>query len=308
MHGGHMIADRTHRGLPAHAARSIVAPASSRDCWWQLALFLLLTIGRMLNIVFQRRFWAEEGTVFYWHAATTAWLPALFYSYAGYMNFGANIAAVAARHLVPLDYAPRITFVFALAAQICPAILLLTSRAAWLRSRLTLAASLLLLVGAPAAEEIWLNTIHSQFYLALCTGLILTLETESGGREIFRRFLLFFAPLYGLVAIIFLPLFILRTLIERSHTRLIQALVLASGSTIQLLGFCHADARPHVFDIKLGNSRNNLRQEHIRPLSWLQRIATSNSQTRHRAQPRHLAISSHCHYRPGADAIVYLAM
>lgn len=246
-----MIPDRTLHGLPARAVRSILAPASSRDRWWLLALFLLLTIGRMPNIVFQGRFWAEEGTVFYWHAATTAWLPALFYSYAGYMNFGANIAAVAARHLVPLDYAPRITFVFAFAAQICPAILLLTSRAAWLRSRLALAASLLLLVGAPAAEEVWLNTIHSQFYLALCTGLILALGTESGGREIFRRCLLFFAPLYGMVAIIFLPLFILRALMERSRTRSIQALMLASGSAIQLLGFYHAAARHPNLDIKL---------------------------------------------------------
>jgi hypothetical protein len=205
----------------------------------------------MPAVVFEGRFWAEEATVFYVHAATTPWQQALFYSFAGYMNLGANAAAVAARHLVSIDYAPRITLVFAFAAQLCPALLLVTSHAAWLRSRLALAASLLLLAAAPSAEEVWLNTLHSQFHMALCVALILALEIEPGGRELFRRILLFLAPLYGLVAVILLPLFAVRAFMDRSRDRLIQTVVLASGSAMQLLFFYHSHPERQIPNIKL---------------------------------------------------------
>jgi len=223
----------------------------ARDRWLLLAGFVLLTIWRMPAVIFEGRFWAEEATVFYVHAATTPWRQALFYSYAGYMNLGANAPAVAARHLVPIDHAPRITLVFAFAAQLCPALLLVTSHAAWLRSRLALAASLLLLVAAPSSEEVWLNTLHSQFHLGLCVALILALEIEPGGRELFRRILLFLAPLYGLVAVISLSLFAVRAFVDRSRDRLIQTVVLASGSAIQLLFFYHSNPARQTLNIKL---------------------------------------------------------
>lgn len=232
-------------------AKPLFVAAQSRDRFLLFALFLFLTILRMPNVVFQGRFWAEEGKVFYVHAATMSWLHAIFNSYAGYMNLGANLAAVVARHLVTLEYAPRVTLFFALLAQLCPAVLLLTSNAAWLRSRVSLAASLLLLVAAPSAEEVWLNTLHSQFHLALCVALILALDIEPGIRELFRRFLLFLAPLYGLVAIVVLPLFVLRTIINRSRARLIQTLVLMSGSAIQMLFFYHVVNGRQTLDIKL---------------------------------------------------------
>ena len=227
------------------------APSTSRDRVLLFFLFILCTVCRLPRVVFQGRFWAEEARVFYWNAAHFPWLSALFYSYGGYMNFGANLAAVVARHLVPLDDAPRVTLVFAMAVQICPALLLLTSRDAWLRPRLALAACLWLLVAAPSAEEVWLNTPNSQFFLALSAALILALAVESGGREIFRRILLFFAPLYGLLAITLLPLFVLRAAIERSRGRWIQTLTLAAGAAIQMLWFYHQQPGRQTLDVKL---------------------------------------------------------
>lgn len=229
----------------------VLAAVRSRDRWLFLAGFLLLTILRLPSVVFEGRLWAEEANVFYVHAATTPWQYALFYSFAGYMNFGANIASIAARHLVPLDDAPRITLVFAFIAQICPALLLINSNASWLRSRLALAASLLVLVAAPSAEEVWLNTLHSQFQLALCAALILALPIEAGGRGTFRRVLLFFAPLYGLVAVVLVPLFAARAVFDRSRARLIQCLVLLSSSTIHLLFFYHPNPARQSLDFKL---------------------------------------------------------
>ena len=229
----------------------MLAALQSRDRWWLLAGFLLLTILRIPAVVFEGRLWAEEARVFYFHAATTPWLQALFYSYVGYLNLGANIAAVAARHLVPIDYAPRITLIFAFAAQIFPALLLVTSHDTWLRSRLALAASLWLLVAAPSAEEVWLNSPSSQFHIALCVALILALEIEPGGRELFRRILLFLAPLCGLLSIMLLPLFAVRAFLDRSRGRLVQSLVLASGSAIHLVFFYHAHPGRETLNIKL---------------------------------------------------------
>lgn len=235
----------------SRAAQWTAAPSRARDRWVLLVLFLILTVYRMPRVVFQGRFWAEEARVFYFYAAFAPWPKALLYAFGGYMNLGANLASVAARHLVPLDYAPRVTLVFAFIPQIVPALLLLTSRDPWLRPRLALTACLWLLVAAPSAEEVWLNTLHSQFFLALSAALILATQVETGGREIFRRIVLFLAPLYGLVAIMLLPLFAIRALIERTRGRLIQTLVLASAAAIQLFGFYYHQPGRGGSDTKL---------------------------------------------------------
>jgi hypothetical protein len=237
--------------LAHRAAQFSTAASGIRARWLLFAVFIILTIARMPRVFFQGRLWAEEATVFYSHALITPWFSSLFFSYGGYLNFGADLPAVIASHLAPLDFAPRITLFFAFAAQICPALLLVTSRAPWLRSKSALAASLFLLVAAPAAEEVWLNSIHSQFFLALCTAFILAVEPESGRREIFRRILLFLAPLYGLGAIILLPLFALRAALDRSLPRLIQCLILAASSAFQLIFFFQTFPGRQTASIKL---------------------------------------------------------
>ena len=229
-------------------AAAFADPARTGDRWLLFALYLLLTLCRMPAVVLQGRFWAEEGRRFYFDAARYPWYHVLVKSYAGYLNLSANLAAVAARHLVPLEYGPRVTFAFALLAQAAPAILLVTSRAALLQSRLALALALFLLAAAPSAEEVWLNTLHSQFQLAVCVGLILALDPEPGW---LRKFLLFLAPLYGVVSIILLPLFALRTAIDRSRARLVETLILGAGSAIQLGFFFHQVGGLQSLDLKL---------------------------------------------------------
>lgn len=229
----------------------LAAPATLRERWLLFLCFVYATVERMPDVVLRGRLWAEEGPVFYLHAATTHGLRAVFWSYAGYLNLGASLAAFAARHLVVPDFAPRVTLVFAALAQLSPAFLLVTSHARWLRHPLALAAALLLLVSAPSAEEVWLNTLHSQFFLALSAALILALEIGSARMEWFRRALLFLAPLYGLPAIMLLPLFILRAALERSRPRGYQALALAAGALIQLLLFYHMPSARQSHDYRL---------------------------------------------------------
>ncbi len=212
---------------------------SPRARWLIFGLYMLATMFRMPRVFFSGRLFAEEGTVFYSHAARTPWLSALFFSYAGYVNLGANVAAVVAWHFFPLSYAPRVTLFFSLLAQISPAILLVITRTAWVSSNLALFTALFLLVSLPAADEVWLNTLHSQFFMCVSAALILALDTEPGWGEVFRRCLLFLAPLYGLPVIILVPLFFVRSVLDRSGPRFIQFLIIGVGAAIQLLLFKH---------------------------------------------------------------------
>jgi hypothetical protein len=225
-------------------------PAKRVERWVIFAVFFCLTALRLPEVFFAGRLWAEEGRWFYFYAIRHPWLASIFKPYGGYLNLCANIAGVIAYHLFPIDDAPRVTLVISLVFQLLPAILLLTSRAWWLRPRLNLAVALLLLVGAPSAEEAWLNTLHSQFFMALCVALILAIDVETGWRAIFHRGILFLAPLFGLPAVILFPLFALRTVLDRSAGRLIQSAILLFGSLLQLGIFDDFSGR-NVLNVKL---------------------------------------------------------
>lgn len=191
----------------------------------------------MPDAVLQGRFWAEEGTIFYRRAATMPVWDALFAPYGGYLNIVANAAPIVARTVVPLEYAPWITTGIGLLFQCLPAVLLVWSRDAWLRRPLVRAACLLLVATPPATEEVWLQTLHAQFQLALCCALILALDVPAGARRWFGFVPLFLGPLSGPAAACLSPLFLLRAAIDRSPGRLAQGLVLSTAAAVQFLFF-----------------------------------------------------------------------
>jgi hypothetical protein len=79
-----------------------------------------------------------------------------------------------------------------------------------------------------------LQTLHSQFYLALCAGIILTMQTEAPRwLRWFRIALLALAPLCGPAAIVFVPFFALRATLERTVERWMQTAALAISSALQ---------------------------------------------------------------------------
>ncbi len=196
--------------------------------------------------VLHGRLWAEEGKVFFEHAATMPVWQALFLPYAGYLNLVANAAPIIARALVPLEAAPWIITFIGLIFQCCPAILLACARDAWLTPPLSRIAALLLVAAAPQAEEVWLQTLHSQFHLALCAAIILALDVPGRRLAIFGAALLFLGPLCGPPACVLLPLFMARAAIDRSRFRLVQAAALGAGTMLQLLLFyTHASGRTY---------------------------------------------------------------
>ena len=208
-----------------------------------LAGFALLVILRLPLAWVQGRFLGEEGSIFLafaWHRPA---LEALLRSFGGYLNLAANGATLLAARLVrggmlPLESAPYLTMVTALLFQLLPAALILTGQARWLANRWAVLAALLIVAISPMTEEVFLNVLHIQFHLALCTGLILALEVPPRrSARIGYWTVLFVAPLCGPGAIVLLQLFALRALIERDRGRLAQTAVFAVGTALQLFVF-----------------------------------------------------------------------
>jgi hypothetical protein len=194
----------------------------------------------MPQIMIIGRFWAEEGHVFFARAWDMPPAQALFTPFGGYLNLLANAAPLLARWILPLPFAPYLTIAIALLVQLCPPLLLLTARDAWLQPRHIRLAALLLVLLVPASEEIWLQTLHCQFELTLCCAIILSLDITPGKIALLRLGLLALAPLCGPTAIALVPLFMLRTIIDRSRGRAIQTATLCLAAAIQLLLFFRA--------------------------------------------------------------------
>ena len=194
----------------------------------------------MPEIVFSGRFYAEEGSIFFHNAWKLPWYEALVAPLGGYLNIVATSATVLARHLVSIELAPYVTIIISLLFQLCPLILLLTSEEPWLNSRNTIVLALLLVITPPVSEEIWLNTLHSQFHLTLCAALILAFRPSTPKIELFRIALLLLGSLSGPGPALLLPLFLVRAVLDKSRGRALQASALALGVMVQLVWFYSA--------------------------------------------------------------------
>ena len=140
---------------------------SGRSALWRsvlLAAFVALVWLRMPEIMHHGRFWAEEGRVYFVNAVALPWWRALFRPEVGYLNLPANVAGLCARAFVPLEDAPHVTTVIAMALQCLPAVLLITARDGWLRQPVVRAAAVLLLAEPVAGDEVWLNTINGRLH------------------------------------------------------------------------------------------------------------------------------------------------
>jgi hypothetical protein len=211
------------------------------------AVFVALVWLRLPVPMHDGRFWAEEGTLYFTHAWTLPWVPALLKSSNGYLSLAANFGGLLARYAVPLEDAPHVTAMFALSLQALPALLLTIARDSWLRRPIVLIAAMLLLAMPPVCDEVWLNLANSQFHLALAAALCLVLETPCGAYGIPRNVLLFLTPLSSPASIALIPLFVARAVWDRQKSRALQAGCIVSGAVMQLMVFYHSLAeRGHL--------------------------------------------------------------
>jgi hypothetical protein len=161
----------------------------------------------------------------------------LFAPHVGYYFLFANGVALIAARFAPLEYAPFVTLTAALAVQALPVALILFSRAPLWRSWASALTGVVIVIFVPMSIELWLNTINSQFFLSLCTFLVL-LEEESPdtpGRRFAHRAVLLLGGLTGAVSCFLTPLFILRYWLHRHREHLVQAALMAVCTLVQLL-------------------------------------------------------------------------
>ncbi|HTZ70666.1 MAG TPA: hypothetical protein VMB71_08455 [Acetobacteraceae bacterium] len=228
---------------------------NKRQMAWRalsFAVFVTLVWLRMPMIMRHGRFWAEEGSTYFYNACTMPWWKALIQPQAGYLNLPANIAAIIAHHTVALPNAPHVTTAIALLIQTIPVLVLVTSADRWLQRPAALLAAVLLVATPPCGDEVWLNTINSQFHIALAAALCLALQVPVGLSGIARKILLLCAPLCCPAATALAPIFVLRAALERDRARALQALCLLIGTGLLLALFYGSNpARGHFWSPSL---------------------------------------------------------
>jgi hypothetical protein len=119
--------------------------------------------------------------------------------------------------------------------QLVPAAVILGSKDAWLDRRWVRPVALLMIATTPFTVEVWLHSLHSQFHLALAATIVLACEApDKGWARLWRLAILFLAPLTGPAAIVLVPFFLLRALLDRKSERWQQAGAILLGAAIQL--------------------------------------------------------------------------
>jgi hypothetical protein len=231
-------------------ARDVIRNAFSRiSIWankprhfgWERAGFMiflaLAIVVRIPKVWTQGRFWAEEGRVFFQKAWHMPWWEALLAPHAGYLNLVGNASALLAAYLTTLRTAPYVTSTIGLVIQCVPILLLSTSHDKWLKNRLAVVIASAVILCPPVPEEVWANSADSHFHLALCAGVILAIETQSGAMGKFHGCVLLLAALSGPGSWALIPLYALRAVLERSKPRALQGFILLLGAIIQLTFF-----------------------------------------------------------------------
>ena len=196
------------------------------------AAFILLKIPALL----QGRLWAEDG-LFLVDALQRPWWQALVTPHTDYIDVVASGAMLIATHVTDLDHVALLSVLLALLIQLCPAVLLVTSRCVWLQPSGMLMTALLLALTPPVAEEVWLSPVTSQYHLMICAALILAFEPRTGPIGVLQLMLLLTAGLTGPGPALVAPLFIARAWFDQSRRRVIQAAILSMGALIEIAVF-----------------------------------------------------------------------
>lgn len=192
----------------------MVRPMASRGWAALFSLHVGLLVVRCPRLWIAPRLWAEEGCVYFRFALDHDFLGATFAPHLGYFAFVPNIATALAA-LVPLAYAPFVTLFVAALVQTLPALLILDDESIFDDAR-TKALGIVALVLPASGTEVWLNTINSQFWLALaCVLTVATRPRTLVGRTAGQISILV-GSLTGPVSVTLAPLFFVRAWQERN--------------------------------------------------------------------------------------------
>ncbi|MGE0822630.1 MAG: hypothetical protein AB7G75_21790 [Candidatus Binatia bacterium] len=189
---------------------------------------LMVVYLRLPLLFHEPRFWAEEGSLYFAHAYSHPWWLASTQVQMGYFALWPNIATTIAAQVVSIQTAPLVTTVFALLVQLLPVGMVIWSRSDLWRGFFVKMFGVALILFIPHSQEVWLNTINSQFFFSLVTFLILLEDLDATRlRRWGYRILLVLAGLTGWVSCFLTPLFVLRYYLEKKPEGLTQAVLLS---------------------------------------------------------------------------------
>jgi hypothetical protein len=199
-----------------------------------LAFAAMLLMGPNLGLLLRARFWAEEATVYFDFAARHSFLRTICAPHLGYYALVPN-AATALAAKVSLEHAPIVTTGIALLVQLIPAGLIAFSNATWLNTLEKRALAIVLVACAP--PEVVLNTINSQFHVALAIFLIVSEDGIAPTRlgRLARHGIVVLGGLTGVVSCFLLPALALRAVRTRKQFHVVAASLLIACATLQLM-------------------------------------------------------------------------
>lgn len=212
---------------------------------------LVLTVWRAPQYLVAPCFWAEDGLFYFAGAWNQSIVAGVVQRPSGYLQLYANLAASFAAWLVglgaiPLEAAPRVIALAALAAQLLPIALVVTAaESAWGGGWRRAAAVVLVLFG-PRTGGMWLNATNSQYFLALAAVVVLLEPADVGTvRRRVHAAVIGLATLAGPVACLLTPLFLWKVSRTRTPATGVAALAAVLGTAVQL--GCVAVAAPGAF-------------------------------------------------------------
>lgn len=225
-----------HPALPA----TFSGPPPSRQdralAWLLVGVATALIFARTPGILLQGRMFAEEGVIYFRDAMAGSWYEAVLAPRLGYYSAFNKLAALAAS-AVPLEEAAHVTTLCALAVQLAVVWIIARSDAfgpPWGRALAALAPLL-----AVPSVEVWLNTINSQFHLAVGTAVLLV-TGPSALPAPFRLIFLLLAGATGPVSVSLAPLFVLKAFRTRSRENSVEAALLCALALVQGLLLAHS--------------------------------------------------------------------
>lgn len=201
---------------------------------------LIIMIFRQPELLYQPRFFAEEGTNYFSFAHNNSLFDTLVTAQYGYYTLY-NSFATALATLSSLENAPLVTVYLALSVQMLTIGMVIWGDrpifdATW--KRLVIA----LTIPVVSYAEIWLNTIGMQYWFCVITFLLLLEDPTSDGWRIRlpKNALLFLCGMTGVVSCFMTPVFLLKAIETRSKKFITYTAILALGSLLQVSAFFRA--------------------------------------------------------------------
>lgn len=199
-----------------------------------ILLSLTLVVSRRPDALTMPQLWAEDGLVFFGQAYNLGPIEALFMPSAGSLQTLPRLVAGGAT-ILPLEYAPMVMNLVAIAIQVLPVILLWTPRfynlVSDVRARVLIS---FLYLAIPNSYEVNANITNVGWHLTLVAMLVLVWAAPDKRLwRLFDRLILGMAGLSGPFAFFLAPIAFMAWWRDRSRIRLERFTILLSAAVIQ---------------------------------------------------------------------------